>query len=65
MCLQNTNSPRAYVIQNIAEWPCCPDASHLVSIQENFKIASNLHADRPIPWNQPLPYIEGLLFNGL
>ena len=22
----------------------------------------NLHAHRPIPWNQPLPYIDGLLF---
>ena len=22
----------------------------------------NLHARRPIPWNQPLMYIEGLLF---
>ena len=22
----------------------------------------NLHAHPPIPWNQPLPYIEGLLF---
>ena len=21
-----------------------------------------LHTHRPIPWNQPLPYIEGLLF---
>ena len=24
-----------------------------------------LHAHRPIPWNQPLPYIEGLLFMDL
>ena len=27
-----------------------------------FKSYVNLHAHWPIPWNQPLPYIKGLLF---
>ena len=32
-------------------------------VQDSLEVL-NLHAHQPIPWNQPLPYIEGLLFMG-
>ena len=52
----------AYVFKLFAGSRCGTIREIPPQFENRIMARVTLHAHRPIPWNQPLPYIEGLLF---